>query len=61
MCKYELILGKITCANVLSDIYSIGVTEIDKVTMISSIPEKMNENEVKVVMTLITKGFQVHN
>lgn len=35
--------GRIACANVLSDLYAMGVTECDNMLMLLSVSQKMNE------------------
>jgi len=52
------LMGKITCANVLSDLYATGVVEVDELRMIFSISTQMTESERDVVMPLIIKGFK---
>ena len=42
-----LIKGKIACANVLSDLYAMGVTECDNMLMLLAISTKMSEKEKK--------------
>lgn len=52
------VMGKITCANVLSDLYAIGVTFCDNMLMILGIPEAMDEEDRDAVVPLIIKGFK---
>lgn len=52
------LMGKITCANVLSDLYATGVVEVDKLHMVLSISTQLTEQERDVVIPLIIKGFQ---
>lgn len=35
--------GRIACANVLSDLYAMGITECDNMLMLLSVSQKMNE------------------
>lgn len=51
--------GKIACANVLSDLYALGVTECDNMLMILGVSIKMTEKERDAVIPLIMKGFKV--
>lgn len=51
--------GKITCANVLSDLYATGIVEIDKLQMILGLSTKFTTEEQDVVIPLIIKGFEV--
>lgn len=50
--------GKIACANVLSDLYAMGVTELDNMLMIAGVSAKMSEKERDVVMPLMFRGFK---
>lgn len=50
--------GKITCANVLSDLYALGVTECDNMLMLTAVSAKMTEHESQTVVPLIMKGFK---
>lgn len=52
------LMGKITCANVLSDLYSCGVTEVDRLDMMTSECDNMTKEEREIVMPLIMRGFQ---
>lgn len=49
--------GKIACANVLSDLYAMGVTEVDTMLMILGVSLDMNDKERDVVTTLLIQGF----
>lgn len=51
------IMGRIALANVVSDIYAVGVTEIDDLQMIISSPTDFNENERNVILPMIIQGF----
>lgn len=50
--------GKIAFANVVSDIYSCGVVEIDELKVILSIPDELEEDEQQNVVAGIIAGFQ---
>lgn len=52
-------MGKIACANVLSDLYAMGVTEVDNMLMLLAVSTKMIEKERDVVIPLIMRGFKV--
>ncbi|CAG2105799.1 unnamed protein product, partial [Medioppia subpectinata] len=52
------IMGKITCANVLSDLYAMGVTDCDNMLMILGVSQKMTEKERDVVVPIIMRGFR---
>ena len=52
------LMGKIACANVLSDLYAFGIYQIDKTQMIVSICDQFSEKECSVITPLMFKGFQ---
>lgn len=45
--------GRIACANVLSDLYAMGITECDNMLMLLSVSQKMND---KVTLCVFTGG-----
>ena len=53
-----LIVGQIAFANVVSDIYSAGVAEINELKIIMSIPEELNEDEQQEMLTKVLNGFK---
>lgn len=53
------IMGKIACANVLSDLYAMGVVDCDNMLMLLAVSTKMTEKERDVVIPLIMRGFKV--
>ena len=55
---FFLIEGKIACANVLSDLYAMGVTECDNMLMLLAISTKMSEKERDVIVPLMMRGFK---
>lgn len=52
-------MGKIACANVLSDLYAMGVIDCDNMLMLLGVSTKMTEKERDVVIPLIMRGFKV--
>lgn len=52
------LLGKVSCTAILSNMYALGVTEIDSMLMKLAVAEKMTEKERDVVVPLIMKGFR---
>lgn len=54
-----MILGKIACANVLSDLYAMGVTECDNMLMLMGVSTKLTDKERDVVVPLMMRGFKV--
>ncbi|CAL8104822.1 unnamed protein product [Orchesella dallaii] len=50
--------GKIACANVLSDLYAMGVTNCDNMLMLVGISSKLTDKERDVVIPLIMRGFK---
>ncbi|XP_015685190.1 selenide, water dikinase 1, partial [Protobothrops mucrosquamatus] len=51
-------MGRIACANVLSDLYAMGVTECDNMLMLLGISNKMTDRERDKIMPLIIQGFK---
>lgn len=51
-------MGKITCANVLSDLYAMGVTECDNMLMLLTSSNKMSDKERDVIIPIIMRGFK---
>jgi len=49
--------GRIAACNVLSDLYSMGVTRVDTVLMILGVSTKMTEQEKEVSTKLLMQGF----
>eukprot|EP01103_Thecamoeba_quadrilineata_P001314 TRINITY_DN11165_c0_g1_i1.p1 TRINITY_DN11165_c0_g1~~TRINITY_DN11165_c0_g1_i1.p1 ORF type:complete len:317 (+),score=42.86 TRINITY_DN11165_c0_g1_i1:158-1108(+) len=49
--------GKIACANVLSDMYSLGVADCDTILMLLSMSIDMNPNDADICTKLIIQGF----
>uniref|UniRef100_A0A5S6QRM8 PurM-like C-terminal domain-containing protein n=1 Tax=Trichuris muris TaxID=70415 RepID=A0A5S6QRM8_TRIMR len=52
------VMGRIACANTLSDLYAMGVTSCDNMLMLLSVSNKMSEKERDVVTPLLMNGFQ---
>lgn len=52
------IMGKIALANVLSDVYAVGVTKIDKLSLILSSPTEFTDMQRDIIVPLIVEGFQ---
>lgn len=57
--RMTFITGKIACANVISDLYAMGVTDVDNILMLLAVSTKMTEKERDVVIPLIMRGFKV--
>lgn len=49
--------GRIACCNVLSDLYSMAVTDVDVILMVLAISTRMSETEKEIVTSLIIEGF----
>lgn len=56
---FFFVSGKIACANVLSDLYAMGVVDCDNMLMLLGVSTKMTEKERDVVVPLIMRGFKV--
>jgi len=53
-------MGRIACANVLSDMYAMGVVEVDNMLMILAASLDMNPLDREIVTKLMIKGFDAH-
>ena len=51
-------MGPITCTNVLSDRYAMGITECDNMLMLISVSQSMPEEEREKITPLMIKGFR---
>ena len=49
--------GKIACANVLSDLYAMGVTDCDNMLMLLGISSDLTLKEREIVTKLVIQGF----
>ena len=49
--------GKIACANVLSDLYAMGVSECDNMLMLLGISENFTNTQRQVVAPMMIQGF----
>eukprot|EP00697_Spironema_sp_BW2_P005026 gnl/Spiro4/1677_TR881_c0_g1_i1.p1 gnl/Spiro4/1677_TR881_c0_g1~~gnl/Spiro4/1677_TR881_c0_g1_i1.p1 ORF type:complete len:326 (-),score=63.59 gnl/Spiro4/1677_TR881_c0_g1_i1:198-1175(-) len=49
--------GKIACANVLSDLYAMGVCHCDNMLMILGVCRRMDEHEQQIVTSELIRGF----
>ena len=56
---FHFTAGKIACANVLSDLFAMGVTDCDNMLMLLGVSTKMTEKERDVVIPLMMRGFKV--
>jgi len=50
--------GRIACANVLSDLYAMGVRDVHNMLMLLAVSKEMSEKERDVVIPLMMQGFQ---
>jgi len=50
--------GKIAAANVLSDLYAMGVVDCDNMLMLLAVSTKMSEKERDIVVPLMMRGFK---
>ncbi|KAH8287940.1 hypothetical protein KR018_008861 [Drosophila ironensis] len=51
-------LGRIAVANVLSDVFAVGVTDFDAVELILSTSTSFSDAEQNIIISLIMKGFK---
>lgn len=49
--------GKIACANVLSDLYAMGVSQCDNMLMLLGVSESFSYNERQIVTPMMIQGF----
>ncbi|CAD8071259.1 unnamed protein product [Paramecium primaurelia] len=49
--------GRIACCNVLSDLYAMGVTQVDTMLMVLGVCTKMTEEEKQISTSLMLEGF----
>ncbi|ODM96830.1 Selenide, water dikinase [Orchesella cincta] len=52
------IQGKISCADLLGNLYSLGITGIDSILILMNIASSLSEKERDVVVPFIFRGFQ---
>lgn len=52
------LMGRITCANVLSDLYAMGVADCDNMLILLGIPKDISDKERDVVVTNFLNGFK---
>jgi len=50
--------GRIACANVLSDLYAMGVVKCHNMLMLLAVSKEMKDTERDVVIPLMMRGFQ---
>jgi len=50
--------GRIACANVLSDLYAMGVVHCHNMLMLLAVSKEMTDGERDVVIPLMMRGFQ---
>nr|VZI44502.1 unnamed protein product [Spirometra erinaceieuropaei] len=51
-------MGWITCCNVLSDLYAMGVVDCDNLLLLLGVPTEMSPEERNIVNELLMRGFQ---
>lgn len=51
------IQGRVACANVLSDVYAMGIDRVDHMLMVLGISLDMKEDEREIVTREMIKGF----
>jgi selenide, water dikinase len=52
-----VLMGKIALANVVSDVYAVGVTSLDRVKLLLTTSTDFTDQEREVVIPLIVRGF----
>lgn len=51
-------MGKVACANVLSDLYAMGVCEVDNMLLLLGIAKELTHAQRKVVIPFMLEGFR---
>ena len=49
--------GRVACANVISDIYAMGIDRVDNILMVLGISLQMTDSERQIVTREMIKGF----
>ena len=52
------IMGRIACVSLLSDIYAMGVADVDNILMYLGISSKLSQPERDIIIPLMMKGFK---
>uniref|UniRef100_A0A914UU41 Selenide, water dikinase n=1 Tax=Plectus sambesii TaxID=2011161 RepID=A0A914UU41_9BILA len=52
------LMGRIACANVLSDLYAMGVVHCDNMLMLLGVSTEMTDSERDIVVPLMLEGFR---
>ena len=52
------VMGKIACANVLSNLYALGITKCDNMLMQLNVSYKMTDKERDTVIPILIRGFR---
>ncbi|VDM78916.1 unnamed protein product [Strongylus vulgaris] len=52
------LMGRVTCANVLSDLYAMGVVNCDNMLMLLGVAVDLNEKERNVIVSMFIEGFK---
>ncbi|VDM65778.1 unnamed protein product [Strongylus vulgaris] len=52
------LMGRVTCANVLSDLYAMGVVNCDNMLMLLGVAVDLNEKERNVIVSMFIEGFR---
>ena len=52
------LMGKIACANVLSDLYAMGVQDVDNMLLLLGLSRDLSNDQRKIVVPLILEGFR---
>lgn len=57
MVEDPYVQGKLACANVVSDVYAMGIDRVDHILMVLAISLQMNEKEREIVTREMIRGF----
>ena len=53
------VMGKIACANILSNLYALGISRCDNMLMMLNVSYKMTDKERDTVIPIMIRGFRV--
>ncbi|PIO66013.1 hypothetical protein TELCIR_12285 [Teladorsagia circumcincta] len=52
-------MGRVTCANVLSDLYAMGIVDCDNMLMLLGVAVELSEKERDIIISMFIRGFKV--
>ncbi|KAK6029909.1 selenide, water dikinase [Ostertagia ostertagi] len=52
------LMGRVTCANVLSDLYAMGIVDCDNMLMLLGVAVELSEKERDIIISMFIRGFK---